>query len=247
MKSPEVEALEKIEFLKVNWNSITPITDKGSPYANFWMERWIIVSVSDYASDSLRKLVKIKGWQVLTIGNSKTPSDWSLKELPISFSFRGLKNNSLRFQPSEKGSTPLGAGEILYFSGRCSLRFSRRRKGRLHSLLLSGEEGSSVSTINLFSSRVFQTYMSYLLHYFRLLQENIWNVAKKAFDPISILLSLLVAKGLISASKTELPAVIPPEVPPQTQKKSQTVTSIGSVPLSSVSASLFFQLISLKT
>uniref|UniRef100_A0A803QHZ0 Uncharacterized protein n=1 Tax=Cannabis sativa TaxID=3483 RepID=A0A803QHZ0_CANSA len=25
------------------------------------------------------KLVKIKGWQVLTIGNSKTPSDWSLK------------------------------------------------------------------------------------------------------------------------------------------------------------------------
>ncbi|KAF4388840.1 hypothetical protein F8388_019019, partial [Cannabis sativa] len=44
------------------------------------MERWIIISASDYASDSLRKLVKIKGWQVLTIGNSKTPSDWSLKE-----------------------------------------------------------------------------------------------------------------------------------------------------------------------
>uniref|UniRef100_A0A803PCX8 Argonaute linker 2 domain-containing protein n=1 Tax=Cannabis sativa TaxID=3483 RepID=A0A803PCX8_CANSA len=75
----QVEALEKIEFRKVNWNSITPIIDKGSPYANFWMERWIIVSVSDYASDSLRKLVKIKGWQVLAIGNSKTPSDWSLK------------------------------------------------------------------------------------------------------------------------------------------------------------------------
>uniref|UniRef100_A0A803P6T7 Glycosyltransferase STELLO1 n=1 Tax=Cannabis sativa TaxID=3483 RepID=A0A803P6T7_CANSA len=74
-----VEALEKIEFPKVNWNSITPIIDKGSPYANFRTERWIIVSVSDYASDSLRKLVKIKGWQVLAIGNSKTPSDWSLK------------------------------------------------------------------------------------------------------------------------------------------------------------------------
>ncbi|KAF4362812.1 hypothetical protein F8388_022469 [Cannabis sativa] len=75
----QVEALEKIEFPKVNWNSITPITDKGSPYANFRTERWIIVSVSDYASDSLRKLVKIKGWQVLAIGNSKTPSDWSVK------------------------------------------------------------------------------------------------------------------------------------------------------------------------
>ncbi|XP_062117728.1 probable glycosyltransferase STELLO1 [Humulus lupulus] len=75
----QAQALEKIEFPKVNWNSITPITDKTSPYANFRTERWIIVSVSDYATDSLRKLVKTKGWQVLAIGNSKTPSDWSLK------------------------------------------------------------------------------------------------------------------------------------------------------------------------
>ena len=75
----QAEALEKIHFPQVNWNSITPISDKSSPYANFRTERWIIVSVSDYPSDSLRKLVKIKGWQVLAIGNSKTPSDWSLK------------------------------------------------------------------------------------------------------------------------------------------------------------------------
>ncbi|XP_030495762.2 polyadenylation and cleavage factor homolog 4 [Cannabis sativa] len=72
--------------------------------------------------------------------------------------------------------------------------------------------------------------------------ENVSNVAKKASDPISNLLSSLVAKGLISASKTELPAVIPPEVPPQTQKKSRTVTSTGSVPLSSVSASPVFSI-----
>lgn len=39
----------------------------------------MVVSVSDYPSDSLKNLVKIKGWQVLAIGNSKTPSDWSLK------------------------------------------------------------------------------------------------------------------------------------------------------------------------
>ena len=38
-----------------------------------------MVSVSGYPSDSLRNLVKIKGWQVLAIGNSRTPSDWSLK------------------------------------------------------------------------------------------------------------------------------------------------------------------------
>lgn len=71
--------LEKIEFPHINWNSITPITDKSSPYANFRTERWIVVSVSDYPSESLRNLVKIRGWQVLAIGNSRTPSDWSLK------------------------------------------------------------------------------------------------------------------------------------------------------------------------
>ncbi|XP_059427773.1 probable glycosyltransferase STELLO1 [Corylus avellana] len=71
--------LEKIELPQVNWNSIATITDKSSPYANFRTERWIVVSVSDYPTDSLRNLVKIRGWQVLAIGNSRTPSDWSLK------------------------------------------------------------------------------------------------------------------------------------------------------------------------
>lgn len=37
------------------------------------------MSVSSYPSDSLKKLVKMKGWQVLAIGDSKTPSDWVLK------------------------------------------------------------------------------------------------------------------------------------------------------------------------
>lgn len=74
----QAKNLEKIQFPSVNWNSISPITDK-SPYVNFRTERWIVVSVSNYPTDSLRNLVKIRGWQVLAIGNSKTPSDWSLK------------------------------------------------------------------------------------------------------------------------------------------------------------------------
>ncbi|KAM6563801.1 hypothetical protein CsatB_023799 [Cannabis sativa] len=39
------------------------------------MERWIIVSVSDYASDSLRKLVKIKGWQILVATSNRAPDN----------------------------------------------------------------------------------------------------------------------------------------------------------------------------
>ncbi|KAL4286548.1 hypothetical protein AHAS_Ahas19G0097200 [Arachis hypogaea] len=71
--------LEKIAFPCVDWNNIAPLRDMASKFANFWMERWIVVSVSGYPSDLLRGLARIKGWQVLAIGNSITSSDWSLK------------------------------------------------------------------------------------------------------------------------------------------------------------------------
>ncbi|KAI3445053.1 hypothetical protein Pfo_001718 [Paulownia fortunei] len=70
---------QKLKIPKPTFNSIHPILDKSSPYSSFHSEQWIIVSVSDYPSSSFQSLVKIKGWQVLAIGNSKTPNDWSLK------------------------------------------------------------------------------------------------------------------------------------------------------------------------
>ncbi|GAB4832520.1 sugar transporter-like protein [Ancistrocladus abbreviatus] len=73
------KSLNHIDFPEIDWNSIEPIVDKSSPYASFRSEQWIVVSVSDYPTDSIRNLVRIKGWQVLAIGNSKTPVDWSLK------------------------------------------------------------------------------------------------------------------------------------------------------------------------
>ncbi|KAF7819030.1 putative glycosyltransferase STELLO1 [Senna tora] len=48
--------LERIEFPRINWNSITPILDKTSRFANFRSDRWIVVSVSNYPNDSLRNL-----------------------------------------------------------------------------------------------------------------------------------------------------------------------------------------------
>lgn len=75
----KTQELETIHFPKIDWNKIPPISDKSTPYANFRAERWIIASVSDYPTDSLRGLVRIKGWQVLAVGNSRTPADWSLK------------------------------------------------------------------------------------------------------------------------------------------------------------------------
>ncbi|CDP19298.1 unnamed protein product [Coffea canephora] len=70
---------EKFKFPKLDLNSIQPILDKSSPYSSFHSEQWIVVSVSDYPSASLQSLVRIKGWQVLAIGNVKTPKDWILK------------------------------------------------------------------------------------------------------------------------------------------------------------------------
>ncbi|KAJ0042638.1 hypothetical protein Pint_17893 [Pistacia integerrima] len=68
-----------IKLPEIKWNSIQRITDTSSVYNKFRSEKWIIVSVDRYPTDSLKKLVKIKGWQVLAMGNSRTPKDWSLK------------------------------------------------------------------------------------------------------------------------------------------------------------------------
>ncbi|PHT60525.1 hypothetical protein CQW23_02888 [Capsicum baccatum] len=64
---------------ELDLDSVQPILDKSSPFSSFHSEQWIVVSVSDYPSSSLQSLVRLKGWQVLAIGNSRTPKDWNLK------------------------------------------------------------------------------------------------------------------------------------------------------------------------
>ncbi|KAJ8565599.1 hypothetical protein K7X08_008175 [Anisodus acutangulus] len=70
---------EKPKLPKLDLDSVQPILDKSSPFMSFHSEQWIVVSVSDYPSSSLQSLVRLKGWQVLAIGNSRTPKDWNLK------------------------------------------------------------------------------------------------------------------------------------------------------------------------
>ncbi|XP_009758553.1 probable glycosyltransferase STELLO1 [Nicotiana sylvestris] len=71
--------IKKPELPKLDLDSVKPILDKSSPFSSFRSEQWIVVSVSNYPSSSLQSLVRLKGWQVLAIGNSRTPKDWSLK------------------------------------------------------------------------------------------------------------------------------------------------------------------------
>ncbi|THU63510.1 hypothetical protein C4D60_Mb01t16560 [Musa balbisiana] len=75
-------AASRIIYPQISWNSVPPIKPldpSASPYASFRSDRWIIVSVSAYPTGSLRALARIKGWQLLAVGNSVTPPDWSLK------------------------------------------------------------------------------------------------------------------------------------------------------------------------
>ncbi|KAL5809717.1 hypothetical protein ACOSQ3_030408 [Xanthoceras sorbifolium] len=60
------------------------------------------------------------------------------------------------------------------------------------------------------------------------------NVESKASNPISNLLSSLVAKGLISASKSESPSLVAPQLPTETQNQNLGVSSSSPVPISSV-------------
>ncbi|XP_072984860.1 probable glycosyltransferase STELLO2 [Typha latifolia] len=73
----------RIPYPQISWSSVPPIRPLGpsaaSPYASFRSERWIVVSVSSPPTDELRALARIKGWQLLAVGNSRTPADWALK------------------------------------------------------------------------------------------------------------------------------------------------------------------------
>ncbi|OWM90260.1 hypothetical protein CDL15_Pgr006581 [Punica granatum] len=85
-----------MEKLKVD-----QIVDTTSREANFWPERWIIVSVLSSLSDTLWSLIRIEGWQASPevtrkpppIGDSKEDEEGSenWKKAPLGLYLAGLK------------------------------------------------------------------------------------------------------------------------------------------------------------
>lgn len=63
------------------------------------------------------------------------------------------------------------------------------------------------------------------------------SAAKNVANPLSNLLSSLVAKGLISASKTETPLLVPPQMPTQLENQSSGVATSSSIPIASLKSS----------
>ncbi|KAI4325643.1 hypothetical protein MLD38_031024 [Melastoma candidum] len=73
------QSRQSLQIPLVDWGAIRPLPASGSQLQSFRTEKWIVVSVSEYPSEELRSLVRLRGWQVLAVGNSRTPADWSLK------------------------------------------------------------------------------------------------------------------------------------------------------------------------
>ncbi|CAM0955693.1 unnamed protein product [Alopecurus aequalis] len=70
----------KLPYPDVVWSKIPPLAIASSvPFASFRAARWIVVSVSSAPTAALAALTRVKGWQLLVVGNSHTPNDWELK------------------------------------------------------------------------------------------------------------------------------------------------------------------------
>lgn len=78
--SRSVSGPTKLPYPDVTWSKIPPLAIASAvPFASFRAERWIVVSVSSPPTAALAALTRVKGWQLLAVGNSHTPSDWDLK------------------------------------------------------------------------------------------------------------------------------------------------------------------------
>ncbi|XBJ25335.1 probable glycosyltransferase STELLO2 [Triticum urartu] len=70
----------KLPYPDVAWSKIPPLAiASAAPFASFRAERWIVVSVSSPPTAALAALTRVKGWQLLAVGNSHTPAGWDLK------------------------------------------------------------------------------------------------------------------------------------------------------------------------
>ncbi|KAJ0976102.1 hypothetical protein J5N97_018067 [Dioscorea zingiberensis] len=70
----------RIPYPQIRFSSIPTIPPLPDSFSSFRSDRWIVVTApSSPSSPALLRLSRLKGWQLLAVGTSHTPSDWSLK------------------------------------------------------------------------------------------------------------------------------------------------------------------------
>lgn len=70
--------METIAYPEVHFKDVQVIRD-SSRYSIIKAEKWIVVAVTGPPTEEVRQLTKIKGWRVVAVGDSETPSDWNVK------------------------------------------------------------------------------------------------------------------------------------------------------------------------
>ncbi|KAG2627815.1 hypothetical protein PVAP13_3KG263587 [Panicum virgatum] len=70
----------RLPYPEVAWSRVPPLAAAaGAPFASFRAERWIVVAVSTPPTAALAALARVRGWQLLAVGDSRTPAGWELK------------------------------------------------------------------------------------------------------------------------------------------------------------------------
>eukprot|EP00249_Psilotum_nudum_P009356 c21875_g2_i1 orf=197-2620(+) len=73
-----VEDAKALPYPNVDFKRVRRLVDSGK-YGTVNAEKWIVVAVSGPPTKEIRALVRLQGWQVVAIGNSKTPASWNVK------------------------------------------------------------------------------------------------------------------------------------------------------------------------
>lgn len=59
--------------IAINWNEIPR---KSPPPVEEMHEKWIVLTTINPPTDDVKKLADIEGWNVVMVGDTKTPADW---------------------------------------------------------------------------------------------------------------------------------------------------------------------------
>lgn len=59
--------------IAINWNEIPR---KSPPPVEEMHEKWIVLTTINPPTDDVKKLADIEGWNVVVVGDTKTPADW---------------------------------------------------------------------------------------------------------------------------------------------------------------------------
>ncbi len=89
----------------------------NSAFAAIQHDKWIVVTTIQHPTPALKKLAQLQNWQLLVIGDKKTPSDWYLDE------------NCIYLSPQDQDALPFKLAKLLPWN-----HYARKNIGYLYAI-----------------------------------------------------------------------------------------------------------------